>query len=881
MKPRKIFYFAATHWDREWYRTVDEFRFRLVRVMDQVIRTLQTEQDFELFTLDGQTCPLEDYLTVREEKRPELERLIREGKLAVGPWFTMPDEYLVSSESLVQNLLRGHAIADSWGAKVLKAGYVCDIFGHIANFPQILRGFGIDNALISRGTNDSELECFFEWEAPDGSKVLTFKAPEICGYGSFFWEVICPYGPDYTSHLDGITEKAIAYVERELTRTSLPYVILMDGMDHETIHEFMPQVLRRLEEHFGCPVVQKRLDEVSAEIMGDMPLVMGELNSHCRDNVMHNKLIPHTLSSRYDLKRANDACQNILEHYAMPCAALLRLDGKDPEYSYINHAYHYLLQNHAHDSICGCSIAAVHRHMLTRFERTWYTANEYFLQYCSLERDRTKSTDHELVVKVFNPLPYAREGLVEMNIDFPEDFPASELPYIKYEQRNAFRILNEQGEVVPYNIVSAARGSFIRSLHGGKQVADTHRVALTASLRPMGYTSFRVVPADKPYRILDRFSTGPDSCENDFIRFRIHSDGTVQITDKETGHCYDRLHSFLDCAETGDGWFHIRPIQDRVISSLGCPVSIEKTFDGYAACKFLVRYRWSLPEMAERRQGFGVRGGNYVPFDIESEFTVSRTSKVVTVKTKVHNSAKDHRLQLHLPTGVSAQKYYVNQCNLILERPCGFNVEHYEWKEADISEYPLESMAFLREGDRGLLFLSGGGLHEISCPGDSENSMDITLLRCFEKTTGTNGEPEGQLPGEQVFSYAWMPISKENHRQLVTVKDQFVSGYREFTMTGSSQTAASGLTVSSDNCAYITCLPGKQGGVIVRLANYCGEADSCTVTFSRKAARACLCDFLENPTEEVNVRGNQVSITVPPYKMVNLQVWFSLEVVVP
>ena len=874
MKPEKIFYFAATHWDREWYRTVDEFRFRLVRVMDKVIHTLQTEPDFEIFTLDGQTSPLGDYLTIREENRPALEQLIREGKLVIGPWYTMPDEYLISSESMIQNLLRGHALAENWGARVLKAGYVCDIFGHIANLPQILQGFGIDNALISRGTNDSELECFFEWQSPDGSRVLTFKAPEICGYGSFFWEALCPFGPDYGAHLDEITQNAIAYVERELTRTGLPYVILMDGMDHETIHEFMPQVLRRLEAHFGCPVVQKRLDELSGEITGDMPLVMGELNSHCKDNVMHNKLIPHTLSSRYDLKRANDACQNLLERYAMPCAALLHLQEKDPVYSYITHAYNYLLQNHAHDSICGCSIAAVHRHMLTRFERTWYTANEYFLQYCAGERDRSEDAQGDLQVKIFNPLPYAYEGMVEMDIDFPVEFPATQLPYIKYEQRNAFRILDEQGQMLPYNILRASRSSFIRSLHGGKQVSDTHRVALTAKLRPMGYTTFRIQPADKPYRILDRFSTGPSSCENEFIRFRIHPDGTVQITDKETGHCYDRLHSFLDCAETGDGWFHIRPIQDRIISSLGCRVSVEKTFDGYAACKFLVRYQWSLPKKAERSLDFCVRSEDYVPFVIESEFTVSRTSKLVSVKTTVHNTAEDHRLQLHLPTGVSTQKYYVNQCNLILERSCGVAVDHYEWKEADITEYPFENMVFLREGDRGLLFVSGGGLHEVSCCADEENSMDITLLRCFRKTTGTNGEPDGQLPGKQSFSYALMPVSGESNRDLVMVKDKFVSGYREFTMTGGLTENESGLTVESENCAYITCLPGKKGGVIVRLANYSSGEDRCTVRFCREVSRACLCDFLEAPLQEAAVHGREVNITVPPYKMVNLQVWF-------
>lgn len=875
MQPEKIIYFSSTHWDREWYRTVDEFRFRLVPVLDQVIKTLGTDPGFTIFTLDGQVCPLEDYLAVRPEQREALERLIGSGRLIIGPWYTMPDEYLVSSESLVRNLLAGHAAAERYHAKPLQAGYVCDIFGHIANLPQILNGFGITNALISRGTNDCQLECFFRWQSPDGSQATVFKAPETCGYGSFFWEVLSPYAPDYAGHLDEITQGAIAYVERELTRTSLPFVILMDGMDHEPIHPFMPTILERLEQHFGCPVVQQRLDDALNAIPGPMPVMFGELNAHCKENVMHNKVIPHTLSSRYDLKQANDLCQNLLERYAMPAAALTAMAGQDPDFAYLDYAYGLLLQNHAHDSICGCSIAAVHREMGTRFEKTARTAAAFFQRFCAVEYNRAACPDGSVLVKVFNPLPWEYQGHLELDIDFPVDFPVRQLPYIKYEQRNAFRIYDEAGQLLPYNLLSATRGRHMRRPDGASQLADTHTVAFQGVLRPMGFTTFQIRPAGTPYRCLDRFSTGPNSCENQWIRFLIHSDGTVRITDKQTQVCYDHLHSFLDCAEVGDGWFHIRPIQDRVISSLGCPVSIEKTFDGYSACKFLVRYNWALPRQAQRIRGFSRRDSEYTPFTISSEFTVSRSSKVVTVKTVVENTVGDHRLQLHLPTGIPSSEYYVNQCNLILKRQTGLDITHCDWKEADITEYPFESMTFIRDAGRGLLFLSGGGLHEVSCPADGENSMDITLLRCFSKTTGTDGEPDGQLPGKQTFSYALMPLSGETDAQLVRLKDRFAAGFRAFTLPGGQVLPGeSGFTLRSENCAYITCMPAKDSGILIRLANYAGQEDPCQITFARPISQAFLCDFLENPLAEVSVSGKLACFPVPPYKMVNLLVRF-------
>lgn len=356
---KRIYYFASTHWDREWYKTVDEFRFKLAHVMEDVLDTLETDENFRLFTLDGQTRILEDYLLVGRQNEKRIRRFLQENRLRIGPWYTMPDEFLLSHESIVRNLKKGHSQAADFGATPLKHGYVCDTFGHIANLPQILRGFGIDSALISRGTNDCETPCFFDWQSPDGSTVFTFKAPETCGYGSFYYEVLSEFLPDYEENKEEIFKRAVAYVERELTRTALPYVILMDGMDHETVHPCMTRLLQRLQEHFNCPVVQIPLDEAFSAIRFDaenVPVMHGELARLCKDNVMHNKLIPHTLSSRYDLKRANDDCQTLLEKCALPICAALAAAGKRTYREFLDYAYDILLLNHAHDSICGCSI---------------------------------------------------------------------------------------------------------------------------------------------------------------------------------------------------------------------------------------------------------------------------------------------------------------------------------------------------------------------------------------------------------------------------------------------------------------------------------------------------------------------------------------------
>ncbi|MEL7644060.1 MAG: hypothetical protein AAGU25_08115, partial [bacterium] len=61
-----------THWDREWYRTFEAFRFKLVQLVDSLLDILASDPDYRNFMLDGQTIVLEDYLQIRPEKAEEL-----------------------------------------------------------------------------------------------------------------------------------------------------------------------------------------------------------------------------------------------------------------------------------------------------------------------------------------------------------------------------------------------------------------------------------------------------------------------------------------------------------------------------------------------------------------------------------------------------------------------------------------------------------------------------------------------------------------------------------------------------------------------------------------------------------------------------------------
>jgi len=77
------------------------------------------------------------------------------------------------------------------------------------------------------------------------------------------------------------------------------------------------------------------------------------------------------------IKQANAACQSLLCRWAEPFSLLAtRETGAEHPDSYLRIAWDWLLQNHPHDSICGCSIDQVHQDMRFRFDQRRQIAEE-------------------------------------------------------------------------------------------------------------------------------------------------------------------------------------------------------------------------------------------------------------------------------------------------------------------------------------------------------------------------------------------------------------------------------------------------------------------------------------------------------------------------
>ena len=62
-------------------QTVQEFRYYLIKVIDQILDQLESDPEYRYFHLDGQTIVLEDYAEIRPDRAEELRRRIREGRI--------------------------------------------------------------------------------------------------------------------------------------------------------------------------------------------------------------------------------------------------------------------------------------------------------------------------------------------------------------------------------------------------------------------------------------------------------------------------------------------------------------------------------------------------------------------------------------------------------------------------------------------------------------------------------------------------------------------------------------------------------------------------------------------------------------------------------
>lgn len=907
----KFYYFNSTHWDREWYQPFQEYRKYLIDTTRELLRIFDAEPGFKRFTFDGQTIVFEDITAIRPDWKPKLEKLVREKRLNAGPWYVMPDEFLVSGESMIRNLLVGRRIAAEFGGKAWPVGYVCDIFGHIAQLPQLFAGFGFDGAIVWRGTKGENSSHFVQWESPDGTRLPTVNLSKKSGYSDFTLNVrgIVPLPLDEAK----FKAKFRNFVETDIDRWGDVF-ILSDAFDHAVPFGGTEQMFRYIRELYpDAEIIHTDYTELFAdEFSGDaLPVITGEQIFPADGPDNGGWQISATLSSRCDVKRSNDLCQNELELSVEPGLAIRAASGDVESLPFWRYTWKHFLQNHAHDSICGCSIDQVHRMMLCRFEEvrnlcrtleeefrnldlariTGKQLEEFSRQdFTSATEDAAAASDGCYTLRVFNPLPRPVCRTVELELAFPANarnpYPKRQAEPFCYEHLNSFRLYDEEGFEIPYQIKSVRHNQNRNFYRQDYRKYDVYTVVCAPELRACGWNSIEIRPSKDFVRSFDTLTAGPLSASNGLVRLDVNPDGTFDLTDLRSGRIYARLNDFRIDREIGDGWNHVRPAGNRRVCGTG-NAQITLTQDGPVRAEFEIVRRYDVPRrlrfegtLQEAYAGIA-ESEELVTLEIVTTVSLDRDSDCLDCRTVVRNNLCDYRLQMLAPTGIQGN-YFASQAFAQIERPAGRSEgkRSEAFPEPEMIEKNFDGILGKRDEMGGLALLTRGGIHEGGALDDENGTLVVTLLRAFGRTVNTMGETEGQVPGDRRFDYAISCFAPEcSFTGLFDRMQELRTALPNWMIkTGAvaKKDGESFLAVSG-GLAFSSLKPadyGAPGTAILRLVNLERGSRSASVTLARPLRRALLCRVDETELSEVRPGAGELSVVARPGEIVTLKLEF-------
>ncbi|MER7932869.1 MULTISPECIES: alpha-mannosidase [unclassified Streptomyces] len=735
------------HWDREWYEPFQVFRHRLVTALDTVLATADADPDFR-FTVDGQMAAVEDYLEMRPENRDRVAALVREGRLAVGPWLILLDEFLCTGETIVRNLRMGWAAAERLGG-AMPIGYLPDMFGHVAQMPQILARAGIAHAALWRGVPGSVDGHAFRWRAPDGSEVRTEFLFD--GYDNGLDVLLVP---------GRIREALAEYAEQTAGRWGGDPLLAMAGTDHNAPHPDLADWLRKASGE-QRPITVATLDEYLRGHVRDevSAVVTGELRSHVRGNIL-----PGVLSVRLGLKQRMALAERTVDHAERMNALWSRRD----ESHFLDLAWHKIIESTAHDSVVGSGTDETCDQVAARLAEAAQTARAV-RDAALAERAALVPSDAHLVA---NPLPVPRTALVEVDVVAAPDgrdlvattadgtvhpvqriseaptvlsderLDASQLERVlrRIHRRELFGLLIDRYDLTPdslvFHLAEAPAGAFdlmtlrgevaaAAAAHPGEwrvlTLAEARTTALAAvPVPPAGLAAFRVGPAGRPAApAAPPVTATADRLANGLVEVTVAADGTLEVTGAD-GTVLTGVGRLADGGDRGDSYNYAPPAHDVLVSEPS-RVGVELLDRGPLRARLRVTrvYDWPAALAAGDRDR---RAADTVATPVDMEVEVRAGEPFVRISTAFLNGSADHRLRLHVPlpapvtVSASAGQFAVTERGLTAEGG---------WGEYPLPTFPAGS--FVSAGPATVL-LDHTTEYELV---DDGRALALTLLRAI------------------------------------------------------------------------------------------------------------------------------------------------------
>lgn len=923
-KPKKAYILPHTHWDREWRYPIWKTRALLVRFMDELLEILDRDEAYRCFLMDGQVAPVLDYLEIKPENRERVATYIKAGRIAVGPWYTLPDLYPVDAECLVRNLLWGTREANALGER-LNVGYNSFGWGQTAQFPQMYAGFGMDFIICAKRVSAERApESEFLWQAPDGTTVLTSRLGEHARANFYFnaylkgkYNVNC-FSSEfrYDSKLSGtaIHNASPAHLDEDffVIRPKLDYDkealaegfvdawkatdasvldnhrLFLDGTDFSTPQSQITDMRKDLSELVpDTEFLHCRLEEYAQVLKENIDreklrVIRGELRDGPAGECSGN-----ALSSRMYLKIANKQAQNTLLGWAEPLSTAVGALGGEYQRGMLDKAWDYLLKSHPHDSINGVTqdkTADDVQYRLAQALEIGQVVTDEAISDLARGLDLSAFDKDAILLLVYNPAPYPVKEIGKVCVATPAkeqvwDFTAQDAA--TGEQLQIQEISRDEKA---YPVHDAEARPWPHTAHRHLCHIDF------GELPAMGYKVIEIVPQqrfgpDKFYWLPMRRAV-PENIlvdnhvlENEHLRAEVQPNGTIKLTHKETGKVYDGLHYFEDAGDVGNYWAYYPPYHNQIHTTKGGRARIWNEENGPLCATIAVEYTMQIPAGAEESlygvRGKGARSDEMVEMKLTSRFTLKRGAKRLDVRTTVDNNAKNHRLRVAFPTGICTE-YASSAGHFTVDTRSKINQPAQDgsyWPE--MQTLPMQNFVDVSDGKQGLALLNDC-LTEYELANDDKNTLYLSLFRAMGnmivtwwEAVGRNADQDGsQLLRKMDFHYAIYPhIGDWSEGQVYRQTEGVNRAPNAWQLSGGDggtlPLAKSFCEISNPNMVFSAFKQAEQGQhAILRLFNPTGESQTGAVTLGFPVKQAWKCQLDETRAEALAVSSDSLTVTL-------------------
>ena len=488
-----------------------------------------------------------------------------------------------------------------------------------------------------------------------------------------------------------------------------------------------------------------------------LPIFEGEFNRG-----RYSVILQGVYSTRMYLKQANERVQALLERYAEPLAAWAWLLGDAYPAAFLDHAWRRLMQNHPHDDICGCSVDAVHRENMIRFNDAEQIASVIARDsFRGIVGHIDRSAQPGVPFVVFNPLAWSRPGVAEVSLLFDRDDPTP----------RSFRLVDAAGKPLPCQVLAKGEHFDMEVLKANRKQEVKAAVDLGA-VPSCGYRVVYALPGGDLES--DKQSHRPESplqvlangAENRYLKVEVNPDGSLNLLDKSTGRQFRNLGYFEDTEDAGDEYDYSPAPVSETITSLGGTARCRLVHSGPLQVTYEVSLQLSLPSAltADRQR----RRKTRVNCPVSYTLTLRQDAKSVEIRAEVENRVRDHRLRVCFPTGLSVDKVSAGGHFDVVTRPVDLP-RGEGWQQAPVATQHQRGFVDASNGETGLAVFSRGLPEYEPVREGGACTVAVTLLRCVDAISrggmlsrpehaGVPCEtPEAQCQGRHTFEYAIRP----------------------------------------------------------------------------------------------------------------------------